>query len=265
MEKENGKNYFPYEVIDSVAIVKMSSKPVNALDFEFLSQMKKFGEKINQDESARVVMLSSKYKVFGSGLDLKMAARMGKSEWHLYCIALHNAFNKLDCIEKPVIGVIGGAAVGGGFLIALGCDIRIMGEKHAYLSLPESTLGIPYLAGSTTRLPEIVGKAKAFELMYTGAKINSRQALNLGLANWVFNDEELLTKSFEFAKGLAKKGRYSLAAAKKCLNYSVLEQVGRNFTLEHLAVDMTAESSEIKEGYDSFFNKREPDFIKNKP
>lgn len=259
-EKFVSKNYFPYTIDEYVAIVTMSRAPVNGLDFEFLKQMAKVSSQLNSDDSVRVVLITSKFKVFGAGLDLKVASQMDRDDWHNYCIALHHGFNELENINKPVIGVVNGAAMGGGFLIALSCDFRMVGEKKGYFALTEANLGIPYLAGSTTRLPELVGKAKATELMFTGARISAQEALEMGFVNRVFRDEDLFEKSLEFAKDLSRKGKYSIAAAKKCLNDNTRRNIEIKYGLEHDAVDLTVETNEINEGYKSYFEKRLPNF-----
>jgi len=258
------KNYFPYTVENSIAIVRMSREPVNGLDFEFLNQLGEVSDEIGALDEVRVVLITSKFKVFGAGLDLKMAAKMDREKWHNYALALHHSFNKLENILKPVIAVINGAALAGGLLISLSCDFRFIAERKGYFGLPEVNLGIPYLAGVTKRLPALIGRANAMELMFTGKDISAKEAKEIGLVNRVCKDEELFEKSAEFAEMLASKGQYTIAAAKKCLNEGLLRDVQINLALEHDAVDITTETEEIREGYASFFEKRKPDFRKLK-
>lgn len=255
-----GENYFPYEVVDSIAIVKMNRPPVNGLDFDFLRAMSEISGELNLREEIRAVMWTSNLKVFGGGMDLAMASKMDKFTWNNYCIMLHKAFMDLESILKPVVGVINGAAVAGGTLVALSCDFRIMGETKGYFSLPEVDLGIPYLVSATTRLPRMIGRAKAIEWLFTGRKVNAKEALEMGLATMVVKDEELMEKSYEFAQILSSKGRYSIAAAKKALNYSLHRDILANYYMEHEAVEMAADTAEMKEGFASFFQKRKPDF-----
>lgn len=252
--------YFPYTIENNIAIVVMSRAPVNGLDFEFLKQLGEVSDEIAALDEIRSVLITSKFKVFGAGLDLKMAQKMDKAKWHNYALALHHSFNKLENILKPVIAVVNGAALAGGLLISLSCDFRLMAEKNGYFGLPEVNLGIPYLAGVTKRLPAIIGRAHAMELMFTGRNINANEAKEIGLVNKVCKDENLLKESMEFANMLASKGRYTIAAAKKCLNEGLSREVQANLCLEHDAVDITAETDEMMEGYSSFFEQRKPDF-----
>ncbi len=253
-------HYFPYTIENSIAIVKMSRAPVNGLDFDFLNQLGEVSDEIGALDEVRVVLITSKFKVFGAGLDLKMAAKMDREKWHNYALALHHSFNKLEKIPKPVIAVINGAALAGGLLVSLSCDFRFMAEKNGYFGLPEVNLGIPYLGGVTKRLPALIGRANAMGLMFTGKSINAKEAKEIGLVNRVCKDEELFEKSVEFAQMLASKGQYTIAAAKKCLNEGLLRDVQANLALEHDAVDITTETDEIQEGYASFFEQRKPDF-----
>jgi enoyl-CoA hydratase/carnithine racemase len=262
MNRTLAENYFPYIVKESVAIIEMNRFPVNSLDFEFLRQLGTMSEEMSRRDAVRAVLITSKFKVFGAGLDLKMAAKMSKDQWHNYTLALHDSFNRLENIPKPVVAAVNGPALAGGLLICLSCDFRFMGEKKAYFGLPEVNLGIPYLAGVTKRLPALIGRANAIDLMFTGRKISAYEAKKIGLINKVFKDKELLEKSFGFAKMLASKGRHSIAAAKKCLNESLYREVQANLALEHEAVNMTVETDEIMEGYASFLDRRDPDFLK---
>lgn len=261
-DKKMKEDYIPYRIEDSIAVVRMSRPPVNGLDFEFLRQLGKVSDELGVIDDIRVVVITSAFKVFGAGLDLKMAAKMDKDKWHNYALSLHNSFNKLENIPKPTIAVINGAALAGGLLISLSCDFRFIGEKEGYFSLPEVNLGIPYLAGSTIRLQKMIGRVKSTELMFTGRDISAREALEIGLVNKVFKDEELFERSMEFARILTSKGRHSIAAAKRCMNESLFREIQANLPLEHEAVNMTVETDEIKEGFASFFEKREPNFRK---
>jgi enoyl-CoA hydratase/carnithine racemase len=257
-----GENYFPYDVVDSVAVLKMNRLPVNGLDFEFLKGMSEISAELNARDDIRAILWTSNLKVFGGGMDLAMAAKMDKFTWNNYCIRLHKSFMDFENILKPVVGVINGAAVAGGALVAISCDFRIMGESRAYFSLPEVDLGICLLVSATTRLPRILGRAKAIDWLFTGRRINAKEAMEMGLANMVFKDEELMEKSFEFAQSMAAKGRHVIAAAKKALNYSLHRDILANYYYEHEAVEMCADTEEMKEGYASFFAKRKPDFKK---
>jgi len=259
-----GERYFPYKIEDGIAVVTMSRPPVNGLDFEFLKQLGEVSDELGSINQARVILITSKFKVFGAGLDLKMASKMDKEKWHNYVLALHHSFNKLENILKPVIAVINGAALAGGLLISLSCDFRFIGEKKGYFGLPEVNLGIPYLAGVTKRLPALIGRANAIDLMFTGRNLGAHEAKEIGLVNRVFKDEELLEKSMEYARMLAAKGRYTIAAAKRCLNEGLHRDVQYNLALEHEAIDLTAETDEIREGYASFFEHRAPEFTKSK-
>ena len=262
MTTDKSANHFPVSVRNGIAVVTMSRPPVNGLDFEFLKQLREVSERLAKDDEVRVILITSRFKVFGAGLDLRMASHMDAEKWHNYALALYHSFNSLENILKPVIAVINGAALAGGLLISLSCDFRFMGEEKGYFGLPEVNLGIPYLAGVTRRLPALIGRAKAIELMFTGRNISAREALAFGLVNRVFPDEDLLEDSMQFARALASKGRYTIAAAKRCLNVNLQKEVQENLALEHDAVDLTVETEEIREGYASFFEQREPDFLK---
>lgn len=259
------EDYFPYTIKDNIAVVKMSKAPVNGVDFEFLKQLGEISDKMGANDDIRAVVITSKFKVFGAGMDLKMAYRMDRNTWHNYLLAGYNFFKKFENILKPVIAVINGGALAGGMMISLSCDFRFIGEKKGYFGLPEVSLGIPYLGGVARRLPNIVGRAKAIELLFIGRNISAQESLDIGLVNKIFKDEDLFEESMEFARMLASKSRYTIAATKRCMNESLFREVQYNLALEHEAVDMTVETYEIKEGFASFFEHRVPNFTKKVP
>ena len=128
-------------------------------------------------------------------------------------------FERLETYSKPVIAAIHGAALGGGLELAMGCHMRFVTE-NAKLGLPELSLGIiPGFAG-TQRLPRYVGVAKAAEMMFTSDPISGTEAVQWGLANRAYSDEELLPKTLELAKRIAKKSPIALKAAIQMLSYS---------------------------------------------
>ena len=126
--------------------------------------------------------------------------------------------NVLNDFSKPVIAAIHGAALGGGLELAMACHMRIVTEK-AKLGLPELQLGlIPGFAG-TQRLPRYVGMPKAAEMLLTSEPISGEEAVRLGLANQAYSDEELLPKTMELAKKIAKKSPVAVKAALDMLQY----------------------------------------------
>ncbi|PSR91690.1 Enoyl-CoA hydratase [Actinidia chinensis var. chinensis] len=141
-------------------------------------------EAIDRDSSANILMIcSSVPKVFCAGADLKEWKTMSPSEVQAFVNSLRSPFSYLEALCIPTIAVIEGAALGGGLEMVMSCDLRICGEDTV-LGLPETGLAIIPGAGGTQRLPRLVGRSVAKELIFTGRKIVGRDAVLMGMFYW---------------------------------------------------------------------------------
>ncbi|CAI0417788.1 unnamed protein product [Linum tenue] len=153
----------------------------NAIGNEMLRGLRHTFETLEMDDDANVVMISSSVpKAFCAGADLKERKEMTASEVQFFVNSLRSTFALLEALRVPTIAVIEGAALGGGLEMALSCDLRICGE-NAVLGLPETGLAIIPGAGGTQRLPRLVGKAVAKELIFTGRRIEAKEAMSIGI------------------------------------------------------------------------------------
>ncbi len=250
--------YFTLEKRDACGIVYMDRPPVNSLDVEFLQDLAKMSDSISGASEIRAIVLTSRLKVFCAGLDLKMASQMDLKAWTRYEMELDHGFGKLLNLPKPVIAAINGPALGGGMVIALASDFRFIAEEKGRMGLPEVNLGIPLLGGSTQLLARMFNRGVAIEIAFSGNTYNSHKALRIGLVHRVFKDEELLERSVAYAQKLAKKGPVALAMIKCCINGSLRREIQGVLPLELEAVEKTAETEDMREGFSSFFEKRKP-------
>ncbi|KAM5573050.1 hypothetical protein ABKV19_012872 [Rosa sericea] len=156
----------------------------NAIGKDMLKGLQNTFEAISKDSSANVLLIRSTVpKVFCAGADLKERKMMSATEVQDFVNKLRAAFSFLEVLPIPTIAVIEGAALGGGLEMALSCDLRICGED-AVLGLPETGLAIIPGAGGTQRLPRVVGRSIAKELILTGRKIGGREAMSMGILTW---------------------------------------------------------------------------------
>ncbi|XP_043717093.1 probable enoyl-CoA hydratase 2, mitochondrial isoform X1 [Telopea speciosissima] len=177
----SGSSVTTYQGIIEVNLDRPGAK--NAIGKDMLKGLQLILEAINKDPSANVAMIcSSVPKVFCAGADLKERKTMNPSEVQLFVNSLRSTFSSLEALHVPTIAVIEGAALGGGLEMALSCDLRICGEE-AVFSMPETGLAIIPGAGGTQRLPRLVGRSVAKELIFTGRKINGRDAISMGMIN----------------------------------------------------------------------------------
>ncbi|XP_059442695.1 probable enoyl-CoA hydratase 2, mitochondrial isoform X1 [Corylus avellana] len=248
----------------------------NAIGKDMLRGLQETFEAIERDSSANVVLISSSVpRVFCAGADLKERKTMNPSEVHLFVNSLRATFSFLEALRLPTIAVIEGAALGGGLEMALSCDLRICGED-AVLGLPETGLAIiPGLlfavilfstnlilafhrAGGTQRLPRLVGKAVAKELIFTGRKIGGRDAMSMGLVNYCVPAGEAHLKAFEIARDVNQKGPIAIRMAKRAINEGVEMDMASALALEEECYEQILHTKDRLEGLTAFAEKRKP-------
>jgi enoyl-CoA hydratase len=165
----------------------------------------------------------------------------------------------MEALPIPIIACVNGFALGGGTEIAMACDFIYASEK-ARFGQPEINLGIIPGFGGTQRLPRLVGKGMAKELCMTGAMISAQEAKEIGLVNRIFPPDKLWEETLKTAKVLASKGRFSLMAAKRCIDRGFNLDLRSACALEADQFGLCKASGEAREGMSAFLEKREPKF-----
>ncbi|WP_010532454.1 enoyl-CoA hydratase [Lentibacillus jeotgali] len=249
-----------YEVKNNVAVLTIQSPPANALSSGLLDDLGNRLDEIENDNTAKAVVLNGEGKFFSAGADIKeFTALQSDSDYESLSEKGHQLFERIEHFKIPVIAAIHGAALGGGLELAMACHIRIAGE-NAKLGLPELTLGIiPGFAG-TQRLPGYVGTAKAYEMILTGQPITGKEAKESGLANQVVQDEEVFEKSHELAQSIAGKSRLSVEAVMGLIPYAKSEQFAKGVQEEAKAFAKVFGTEDASEGIQAFIEKRKPNF-----
>ncbi|KAJ1378435.1 Enoyl-CoA hydratase/isomerase [Sesbania bispinosa] len=205
----------------------------NAIGKDMLRGLSHAFELINQNSYANVAMICSSVPgVFCAGADLK-------------------------AVRVPTIAVIEGVALGGGLEMALACDIRICGE-NALMGLPETGLAIIPGAGGTQRLPRLVGKAIAKDIIFTGRKIDGKEALSMGLVNYCVPAGEAYSKALAVARDINQKGPVAIRMAKKAINEGVETDLSSALVLEEDCYDQVLNTKDRLEGLAAFAEKRKP-------
>ncbi|KAL9438873.1 hypothetical protein AB3S75_024525 [Citrus x aurantiifolia] len=232
----------------------------NALGTDMLRGLKHAFETISEDSSANVVMIrSSVPKVFCAGADLKERRQMSPSEIHFYVNTLRSTFSFLEALPIPTIAVIDGAALGGGLEMALACDLRICGEA-ALLGLPETGLAIIPGAGGTQRLPRLVGKSVAKDIIFTGRKVGGKDAMSLGLVNYCVLAGQAQLKALEIAQEINQKGPIAIRMAKRAITKGFEVDMGSALELEEECYIETLHTEDRLEGLAAFAEKRKPKY-----
>ncbi len=246
---------------NQVAFVTLQKPPANALSSSLLKELSKLFDRLEENEEVRVVLLQGEGRFFSAGADIKEFTTIASGE-EFSKLAKYGQdfFERIENFSKPVIAAIHGAALGGGLELAMACHIRLVTEK-AKLGLPELQLGlVPGFAGSQ-RLPRYVGAAKAAEMLFTSEPITGAQAVQYGLANHAYSEEELFDQAKELALKIAKKSPIALKAAIELLNYSKHENYYKGVDKEAEIFGSVFVSEDAKEGISAFIEKREPQFL----
>lgn len=231
---------------------------LNALNHKTIQELSNAFENLNNDSSVRVIILTgSGEKSFVAGADIKEFADFGTNEAeNLARNGQQTLFNKIENLAKPVIAAVNGFALGGGLELAMACHIRYASE-NAKLGLPEVTLGLIPGYGGTQRLPQLVGKGIANELIFSAKMISAERAKEIGLVNEVFSSEELLPKTKELASLIAGNSPMGISKAIEAVNLAGTKE---GFEREIKSFGELFEMEDKKEGVAAFLEKRKPAF-----
>lgn len=233
---------------------------LNALNKETLSELHNAFSEADQDEDVRVIILTgSGEKAFVAGADISEFADFDvKQGSELARNGQVSVFDYIENLSTPVIAAINGFALGGGLELAMACHFRI-GSDNAKMGLPEVSLGVIPGYGGTQRLPQLVGKGKAMEMIMTARMINAEEALKVGLINYVVGQEELLSLAEKLALKIIQNSPMAIASAIKTVNAGFKNDVnGYQQEIEQFGACFGTE--DFIEGTTAFLGKRKANF-----
>lgn len=233
-------------------------KVMNCLNFELLHALKQQVDELRFNTTARVIIITAAgEKAFCAGADLKERATLTPIQVKEYIFTIRDLFATIENINKPVIAGVNGIALGGGTELALASDIRIA-STNASLGLTETRLAIIPGAGGTQRLPRLIGKGKAKELIFTGRRVDAAEALNIGLVNSVSEPEALLDECNKMAAMICETGPVAIEQAKYAINYGLETDLNTGMAIESNAYWVCIPTKDRLEGLAAFKEKRKP-------
>jgi enoyl-CoA hydratase len=252
--------YLKWSNQDSIATITIQRPPANALSQGLLRELSAVLDEIEPNRDIKVIVIHGEGRFFSAGADIKEFTTVSSSEGFANLGKYgQDLFNRMEKFPKPIIAAIHGAALGGGLELAMACHIRLVGEKTK-LGLPELQLGlIPGFAG-TQRLPKYVGVARAAEMLFTSEPITGLEAVQFGLANHAYPEDEVFEQALKLAGKIAKKSTGSLKATIQLLNYAKNEEFYDGSDKEAELFGEIFVSDDAKEGIQAFIEKREPNF-----
>jgi enoyl-CoA hydratase len=250
-----------YEKRDGIATITINRpQAMNALNDETVQELLLRLEDAEKDENVRVIVITGAgEKAFCAGLDLKPMRDINV----IKAVETSKLGQKLTLaieeVGKPVIAAINGYALGGGLELAMACDIRIVSEK-ARIGQPEVNVGLIPGWGGTQRLPRLVGKGIAKELIFTGKLIDAKTAERIGLVNVVVPSDELMSTVEELTKVIMSKPPIAIRLAKELINSSIETDQGTGLVHEAEAFGILSSTEDYREGVSAFIEKRKPEY-----
>jgi enoyl-CoA hydratase len=245
----------------STGIIKVNRpKALNALNSATLDDLLGAARELAGDDAIKVVIVTGEGdKAFVAGADIQEMQPMNPVQGMTFSQKGHFAMSFLEKMNKPVIAAVNGYALGGGFELALACDIIYAAEK-AKVGFHEVTLGI--LTGFRGHLSDrkLAGLARAKELVFTGKVISAQEAYEMGLVNKVVADGELTEAVRKLAASIASAGPVGVGLAKACINKSLSLDIDSGLDYEAEAFGICFGTEDQKEGMTAFLEKRKPTY-----
>jgi enoyl-CoA hydratase len=254
-------NYVLIESRGDVAVVTVNRPgKLNALNAETVNELRTALEQVAGDDAVRAVILTGAgEKSFVAGADIAELAKMTPLSGIQVSRQGQDTFRFLETMRKPVIAAVNGFALGGGLELALACHFRVASE-NAKFGLPEVKLGIIPGYGGTVRLPRVVGRGRALELVLTGEMIDAQEAYRIGLVNHVYAQGELMGAAEQLAKKIAANGPVAVALAIEAVDHGYHASTEDALRLEANLFGLLASTQDMREGMGAFLEKRKANF-----
>jgi len=235
-------------------------KKLNALNKATIQELHEAFVSLEEDKDIRAIIITgSGEKAFVAGADISEFSDFDSGQAKILAAkGQKNLFDLVSELSTPVIAAVNGFALGGGLELAMACHIRVASD-NAKMGLPEVSLGLIPGYGGTQRLPQLVGKGRALEMITTGGMINADQANSYGLVNHVVSQEELLSFCEDLAKKIARNSPSAIGAAIQAVNANYDESVN-GFEIEIDAFGNCFGTEDFEEGTSAFLEKRKPNF-----
>jgi enoyl-CoA hydratase/3-hydroxyacyl-CoA dehydrogenase len=266
-----GQGFYPYPRPDSqqpaevikletreqgIAIAWLANGQMNSISPQVVADLGKVWQAVKESGARALVIASSNPLLFSAGADIKSFTSLDEAAGAKLIDSAHALFSELGRGPIPTIAAVNGLAYGGGCELAMACDVRIA-ARAALFGQPEIKLGIIPGFGGTQRLPRLVGQSKALEMNLVGDPILADEAFELGLANRVVEDHELLDTALAWARKLAAQAPLALGQIKRV---SAAGELDAGIEAEKQAFAQAFASADAKEGIDAFLGKRTPRF-----
>jgi enoyl-CoA hydratase len=248
-------------VADGIARVTVNRPDkLNALNATVIGELGDAIAAIEAEPEIRgVIITGAGAKAFVAGADIGELAEQGQIDGQARAARGQAVFRRWERCGKPVIAAVNGFALGGGCELAMACHLRVASET-ARFGQPEVKLGISPGYGATVRLPRLVGRGRALELLLTGAMIDAQEALRIGLVNRVVPADRLLADSEQLLRAILENGPTALRACLEAVDAGLDASVDGALQLEAAYFGLLSGTAEMRERTKAFLEKRKPNF-----
>jgi enoyl-CoA hydratase len=250
-----------FETRDGVAMTTINRPDkLNALNATVIAELGDVAGRLESDAAIRgMILTGAGSKAFVAGADIGEIAAQGPVDGKERSLAGQRVFRRLERCGKPVIAAVNGFALGGGCELAMACHLRIAGEQ-AKFGQPEVKLGIGPGYGATARLPRLVGRGRALELLLTGQMIDAQDAWRIGLVNRVVPADRLMTESEQVLRAILENGPLAVRACLEAVDAGLDAGLDEALLLEANLFGLLSGTADMREGTAAFLEKRKADF-----
>ena len=244
---------------DNIGIISLNRPPANAINSAVLNELDAVLAQWEKDKAVRAIIITStSEKIFSAGYDVKT---VGTPDGEKGAVKGREVFRRIETYPKPVIAAINASAFGGGSELAMSCHFRVMvNSERVRIGQPEIELGIIPGWGGSQRLPRLVGKTKALEMLLLGTGINAPEALNIGLITRMSQPGQLMDDAKELAKILSKKAPITVQIILDIVTRGLDTTLERGLKIEEEGWNRVEKTKDAREGIAAFIEKREPNF-----
>ncbi len=232
---------------------------LNSLSQSVLTELDGAITETERRSDIRAVIITGAGRAFAAGADIDEISKLVAETGLAFARHGQAVFSHIEAMGKPVLAAVNGFALGGGCELAMSCHLRIASEK-ARFGQPEVKLGIPPGFGGTQRLPRLVGRTVATELILTGRPIRADEALRIGLINEVVEPDALLTRARSILELALENGPAALAASLRAIERGLEGSLEAGLEIEAQLFGQACGTSEMREGTGAFLEKRKPEF-----
>jgi enoyl-CoA hydratase/carnithine racemase len=244
---------------NGVALIHLNRPPANSYDRGLIDDLNAAIDEIRFDESiGAAVLMSDLPKFFSAGADINMFRTVSSKARAMTILHMHEVLLKMEHTPKVFIAAIGGHCLGGGLEIALAADFRFAAEGEYRLGVPEVTLGLLPGNGGTQRLPRLIGRQKAMELLLTGKPLDPKTAVAVGVVDRLLPPDQLLPEAIAFAATLAKGPTIAIGEIKLVAKQGLEMPLESALGLERAGIFRLFETADAQEGLRAFAEKRKP-------